>query len=121
MADDIDQMEAGRELDALVARDVLGWSDDDFVTVVADGSGAQFSKSMAWAWALMGHLRKHEWYLGVHALASGWWVNGRRIDPKTGKPVLPGFVSQCAATAPLAICRASLRCVRAVPTGKGMT
>ena len=101
----IDAMPAGREMDALVAKQVMDWpcfvsEDGNAILEHSDDPCPKFSTDIAAAWAVADML--HFSIISQHPI--GWLVDTR------SNTRLP-FVEVYANTAPLAICRAALKAV----------
>ncbi len=111
LTDDIDQMEAGRGLDALVAREVMGWKPSE----ISDETTMGYSTYIAAAWEV------------VDAVANRCdetiTVNIHVLYPSSGdvpqtwvefNDVLNGFPGPAASadSVQLAICRAALKACR---------
>jgi len=131
-------MEAGRELDALVAEKVMGadWMREHYPAMMRVGGArlAPFSTDIAAAWRVVEALREKggcfacfenrygdsysggEWsaYFGVNAegAMAGAWAGDTECMLYWDNPV-PGHVA--AKTLPLAICLAALEAVGATP------
>ena len=108
--DEIDKLEAGRKLDALVAEKVMGWISGNSATVTTTGDVKWFetpaySTSISAAWEVVEKFEDSEvfrndddngpieWHCRL-----GYWKTGI-----LGHGIAP--------TAPLAICRAALKAV----------
>jgi hypothetical protein len=111
MTTNIDTLSAGRELDALVAEKVMGW------TIYDDGIMDQGAKGRTWA---------SEWHPSTDIAAA--WEVVEKVQQATGCSAVVQkharayecwFIgsgqkeTQWADTAPLAICRAALKAVGA--------
>lgn len=117
--EEIDQMAAGRELDRLIAEKVMGWKLVDPIKYPADKycgfpPGQQFdyipkySTEIAAAWPLMERITKDKrFYYGVemitHLHSNGWLI------VVFGESKKYHDIYVFAETAPLAICRATLK------------
>lgn len=112
----IDQMPAGREMDALVAEKVMGWtpslSSQGIMWLNKDGEYERGehtfhpSTDIAAAWEVVERLEAIGvllWKLGREDHMPNWYVS-------VGRNFQPG-VSAEERTAPLAICRAALKAV----------
>lgn len=113
-------LEAGRELDALVAEQVMGWrrcSDDgsgywegrsptNILSLILE-EVPHYSTDIAAAWQVIGRMRdlcwaSHSTDLTLDSEQPWWaWHFLHGVSQKT--------VRECADTAPLAICRAALK------------
>lgn len=101
-------MKAGRELDALIAEKVMGWTYDEVLgwnspdgKLTGQPCPRAYSTDIAAAWAVVVK------FTGVARVefhqAEGWWIElGNGYDS----------ASATAPTAPLAICLAALKTVR---------
>ena len=128
----IDEMQAGPELDALVAERVMGWRQSSLPGVFIDEderfwgvtdevpTSRQFNPSIdiATAWQVWQKLpRIHS--MGNHDLSISWHlINARSIHRDGNEYIVCGILdcgeweySASADTAPLAICRAALEAV----------
>ena len=129
----IDMMEAGRELDTLVAEKVLGWrllNSETYEPVISDSERKDASNNDGWHWeGRGGHSEAWEWrpsskihdawevlekmseILDGQAISVCW---GNYGDEGMGASVLTFYDhSAVANTVPLAICRAALKVVNA--------
>lgn len=115
--DEIDAMEAGPEMDALVADRVMGWRVaewEDGCDYAFDATGFAVKRltgyakkrwrpsiDMGAAWSVVEHigLLDHAATLSHHPNEGGWWVDDNHNHA----------IQSVAPTAPLAICRAALR------------
>lgn len=89
-------MKAGRELDALVAEKIFGWSKSD-LEINEDIS--HFSTDIAAAWEVVERLRSRGYRFEVRSQPQGFWVYfGEEMSAE-------------APTAPHAICLAALKAV----------
>ena len=125
----IDEMEAGRELDALVAEKVMGfyWRDvnehqralcppgiDDFFEILwgedLDKYVPDYSTDITAAWLVV---EKHPHYF-ILSRTNDWRGPGMLGDPKKWvcRFYAPERFKVVADTAPLAICRAALKAVQ---------
>lgn len=96
----IDAMEAGREMDALVARQVMGWPEQDCHPGALAWAGWSPSTDIDSAWDVVEKMiEKHR--VDLHGLRGG----------KDWRCWVAGFDHADAPTAPLAICRAALKAV----------
>lgn len=117
-------MEAGRELDALIAEKVMGWT--------RKGEGwcppgwestfmlSAYSTDIAAAWQVVEHFDRSKWCFDLEAFdAAGEDAWGARfVSWEQLHPVFRGYEPrEYAATAPLAICKAALNAVRAEAEG----
>ena len=129
------EMEAGRELDALVAERVMGLSVQwDYgrvpfywhpatlahgLEIGPDGLSAvrrpikPYSTDISAAWLVVEKLRADGFYPEIHALTDGDWRCEIRAS---GEPI---DVWEDAPTAPLAICRAALAAIATPSTAAG--
>ena len=111
-------MNAGRELDALVAEKVMGWVDydtdteswrigeSDLGTHWRPVEGARFSKDIAAAWEVVGYMRaKDEWAFSLGTDTDGDW-DATFWEGDT-------FHDATADTAPHTICLAALKAIGA--------
>ena len=112
----MDQLEAGWELDALVAEKVMGcqsvhevepglWRDEI-------GRIPRFSTDIAAAWQVVEKLRQSRICLDVTTRLESYYVSANLVDDAAGE-FRSGYFSKriadgIADTAPLAICRAAL-------------
>lgn len=113
-------VEAGRELDARVAAEVMGWMPEKCASVVErplvrrTGSAAwtplpRFSTWIDAAWLVVEKMRETHWATveGIGRPDPVWRAKFERMsDVVTGQSWPPSV--QIASTAPLAICRAAL-------------
>jgi len=112
--EEIDKMEAGHELDALVAERVMGhrysggvtsWCREDGKLVQPDGGLPPYSTDISAAWEVVERLRK-DWAIRIGSsdlIGNGWGV-------RMWSTYVPGPAVD-AATAPLAISRCALKAV----------
>lgn len=119
----IDEMKAGRELDALVAEKVMGWTDarvgirsqrrfhrEELPTPVDVGPDEEWSPStdIAAAWEVVAKFQMVYVYRAAKDLPNlkiGQWE--ALFSPDAGERALYGVAD----TAPLAICKAALKTV----------
>ncbi len=101
-------MEAGFEIDSLIAEKIFGWKLDDesaLVWLLPDGSrrGAlpHYSTDIADAWQVIEHMNDRGWSPTVFCEFQ-WWIANFFTD-------IAGSFEASAETAPLAICLAALR------------
>jgi hypothetical protein len=116
-------MKAGRELDALVAEKVMGWSDVGNITIgmttyVAGHrpKGEQtvvpaYSTSMAAAWAVVDALRARGLHLAFNDTLSAWRVLFFTVGRFDTRYFTDGANYEFADTPAHAICLAALRAV----------
>ena len=134
---DVDKMEAGRELDALVAEKIMGWQLRDSMTdeiVTEDSDYREAAYNDGWHWdGRGGRLEAWQWQPSIDIVAA-WEVVERLCElPSVGiiikaypkwnekheRNFLYGYVATfpdlglqaVADTAPLAICRAALKAI----------
>ena len=96
--EEIDKMEAGREMDALIHKHVFGFK-------ASSTSPWRYSTDIHSAWMVVDRLIS-DYYLSLHFGEDGFYCHFD--DFETGKH------HGEAPTAPLAICRAALKCCRNV-------
>jgi len=112
--DEIMAMEAGREMDALVAEKVMGWELRTFKsngvdfwhipgTVRCELDAPKFSTDIGAAWEVVEKMIGEMWNLSLEYQSAVYWC-------EFGKTCVPGD-GEIADTAPLAICRAALLAV----------
>ena len=108
----IDEMEAGRELDALIAENVLGYECDCSEGPKSDCpihgrqpySLERYSTDIAAAWQVVEHLNKSGLIINITVALP---INEMFQYSVT----IPGFDIKYAKTIPLAVCRAALKTV----------
>jgi hypothetical protein len=107
-------MNAGRELDALVAEKVMGWKvRPDRYPVDATGQSQfrvpEYSTDIAAAWRVVEQMRQVGWFVQIHDHTTSWEVALGRPEWVTSDlyqaRVMP---SASSVTAPHAICLAAL-------------
>lgn len=117
----VDEMEAGRELDALIAQHVmgckvLGSAMTGFFCGCSpethrdkDSFLPRFSADIAAAWEIVEKIKATSSRGYVLDFIRGEWTVGLRACGDAGEPELYGPDAGCAEEAPLAICRAALK------------
>ena len=110
-------LKAGRELDLLVARKVMGLTKDDHAVTCASCAGAgesygvmPYSTSIAAAWEVVEKVIYPKMWQLVPGESGSWTVTDMMDDNWCWVVIVE------AETAPLAICLAALEAVRALPT-----
>ena len=104
----IDEMPAGRELDALVAEKVMGWDHYPSKHEIVPA----YSTDIAAAWEVVEKMRSDDWWAQIAQDNTDIWdAKLWRGEPDRWFPTMETYGN--APTAPLAICRATLKTVNA--------
>jgi len=109
----MNELEAGRELDALVAEKVMGWKklNDTGLSWRSPDEGFSnlpyFSTDISAAWQVVEKMRETRW-IEVHSTIDGEWA---AFYTPIGTTDMNQAIHEYAkaSTAPLAICRAALK------------
>lgn len=117
----VNEMEAGRELDALVAQHVMGCKvlGSELTGFFCgcspethrdkDGFLPRFSTDIAAAWEIVEKVKATSSRGYVLDFLRGEWTVGLRACGDAGEPELYDHCAGCAEEAPLAICKAALK------------